>query len=596
VEVCRRALALRPRFAEGLNLMGSAFAAMGRREEALQALRQAVAVKPKLAEAQANLGLALRQAGETEGAIRHLRKAVKLKPSLGEAHVHLGNLYVTQGARRDAVRHFQAALNQDPKNAGCHVNLGNVFQEDGETEKAEGHYRKALDLEPGLPAAHGGLAALLQAQGRLAESIEHARAALKTAPSAGGFAKLASVLERAHRLEEAGEAAGAALALEPGHPDARLVLAKLHARRGEPAAAIEAYEALVADLEDTASDTRRTLAARAQADLAALLEKAGDYGRAFALFEAANRLNRESEPEWTGQAAAYIGRVAKVAGMIEGLAGQDWRPAVPEVANLAPAPVFMVGFPRSGTTLLDQVLNAHSRVTVLEERTLIDRIIGEFGQPEKSLLPMVMGLDDRARARLRRRYWELLARETGRAGEVPGAEAPLLVDKLPLNTINLWLIHGIFPEAKIILSLRDPRDVALSCFTNLFKMGEGLAAFPTLENAAELYAAVMGLWLRYRSLLPLDHHVLRYEDLVGDLAGEARRLTAFLGLDWEDAVLNYREAAGQRYIVTPSYHQVVRPLYGSSIGRWRYYRDQMAAVEARLAAFVGEFGYGDAEA
>ncbi len=579
-----RVLQRQPDNLEALYHLGLLLQQAGQPGQAAECYRRVLAIRPKFAEAQASLGLALQQKGENDMAIRHLRKAVKLKPALSEAHVHLGNLYVAQGARRDAARHYQAALKHDPRNAGCHVNLANVFQETGELEKAETHYRKALTLEPRLPAAHNSLGSLLRRQGRLAESIEHYRQALAVAPEAGGFAKLASVLERAHRLEEAGEAAAAALDLAADHPDARLVQAKILARRGDGAAARRAYGALIDDLGEAPASPLRTVAARARADLAVLCEKSGDFDRAMALFEAANRLNRAENPAWERQAAAYVERVRKVDAMMARLGPGDWRPEPP--AGAPPAPVFMVGFPRSGTTLVDQILDAHSQVSVLEERTIVDRLIGRFRRPEDELLEGIMGLADGKRLELRQAYWDILRQETGGA---PGA--PLVVDKLPLNMINLWLIHGLFPEAKIIVSLRDPRDVCLSCFTNLFRLGEGLASFPTLESSAELYAAVMGLWLRYRDLLALDHQVLRYEDLVGDLEGESRRLFAFLGLAWEEEVLGYRQAAEKRYIATPSYHQVVQPLYSSSIGRWRHYRAHLATVAPLLRPFIEAFGY-----
>jgi hypothetical protein len=168
-----------------------------------------------------------------------------------------------------------------------------------------------------------------------------------------------------------------------------------------------------------------------------------------------------------------------------------------------------------------------------------------------------------------------------------------LGDKLPLNILNLWLIYGLFPQAKVVLALRDPRDVCLSCFTNLFRLGEGLAGFPTLESAAELYAAVMALWLQSRERLPLETCQLHYEALIENLEGEARRLVDFLGLSWEDNVLNYRCQARARYIITPSYHQVVQPLYKTSRARWRHYREAMASVQHHLAPFIETFGYSD---
>ena len=170
-----------------------------------------------------------------------------------------------------------------------------------------------------------------------------------------------------------------------------------------------------------------------------------------------------------------------------------------------------------------------------------------------------------------------------------------LVDKLPLNILNLWLIQGLFPAARVIVALRDPRDVCISCFANLFRLEEGLAGFPSLEETARLYAATMALYQQARQTLPLAFHELRYETLLEDFPGEARRLFAFLELPWEEAVLDYGRTARSRSIVTPSYHQVTQPLYRHAEGRWRHYDAAMAPVLPLLAPFVAAFGYDEAE-
>ena len=228
----------------------------------------------------------------------------------------------------------------------------------------------------------------------------------------------------------------------------------------------------------------------------------------------------------------------------------------------------------------------------MEEKTVLDRLSAQLGGPEDGRLARLRGLSVGDLQAMRARYWEL----AGQHCDLGSAESQIqvrLVDKLPLNILNLWLIYGLFPEAKVVLALRDPRDVCLSCFTNLFRLGEGLAGFPTLESAAELYAAVMALWLQSRERLPLETYQLHYEALIENLEGEARRLIDFLGLSWEDNVLNYRRQARARYIITPSYHQVVQPLYKTSRARWRHYPEAMASVQHHLAPFIEAFGYSD---
>jgi Sulfotransferase family len=165
------------------------------------------------------------------------------------------------------------------------------------------------------------------------------------------------------------------------------------------------------------------------------------------------------------------------------------------------------------------------------------------------------------------------------------------VDKMPLNTIDVGLIHRLFPRARILLALRHPCDVVLSGFMQAMKPNAAMVLFDSLASTARFYAQVMGLWLQYREVLPLSVLTVRYEDLVADLPGETRRILEFLDLPWDDAVLGYAEHARTRAIATPSYHQVVQPIYWRSVGRWRNYADAFENVLPVLQPFVDAFGY-----
>jgi len=619
----RRCLAAAPENAPTLFFLGRLYQEDGRPDAAVRLLEDALAHFPKNAGIWEALGQLQAQAGALEAAIAALRKAVALAPDGPEPHVELGVCLARKGAAAAAVTAFRQALALAPDDPVVHLNLGQALAETGDNEAAERHYRQSLTLDPRFAPTFAALAQLLRQQGRAEEALDHFRRglaiqpkdpvslnslaalyqdlgqmaaaidryrdSLAVAPHPVTYAKLATVLERAHRLEEAAAAAQHALTLHSGNAEARLVTAKLAVRHGDRAAAEKGYRALIADLSRQAPLRDRAILARAQADLAALLEKTGAYAEAFALFEAANRTNREGHPNWQAESAAYLERVERLTAMVE--AAGDRLPALDDSAANEPdaaetSPIFLVGFPRSGTTLVDQLLDAHSALAVMEEKTVLDRLSALIGGPEESRLERLRALTPKDRAALRQSYRTLAAQHCDVA-----AGHRRLVDKLPLNILNLWLIQSLFPAAKVILALRDPRDVCLSCFTNLFRLGEGLAGFPTLENAAQLYAAVMTHWQTSAARLPLDSHRVRYEDLIEDLEGEAKRLIAFLDLPWEAGVLDYRDKAKQRFIVTPSYHQVVQPLYSSSRARWRHYPEALAQVRRHLAPFVESFGY-----
>jgi hypothetical protein len=261
----------------------------------------------------------------------------------------------------------------------------------------------------------------------------------------------------------------------------------------------------------------------------------------------------------------------------------SWR-APPAFAT--PAPVFLVGFPRSGTTLLDQILSSHSRIVCIEEREhFANALAGVIGDKEK--LARFAELSDREIETARADYWRRV-----RAEEAP-PEGAIVVDKLPLNIVVLPLIKRVFPDAKIIFALRDPRDVILSCYQQRFGMNAAMAQFLQLDTAAGYYDAIMRLLEICRERLELDLHQVRYEDVVADLEGAARGLAAFLGVPFEAGMLRFRETALKRDINTPSARQVIQPLYNRSIGRWRRYTQQLAPVLPALSAWAARFGYGE---
>jgi hypothetical protein len=243
-------------------------------------------------------------------------------------------------------------------------------------------------------------------------------------------------------------------------------------------------------------------------------------------------------------------------------------------------PVFLIGFPRSGTTLLDQILSSHSGIVCLEESEhfgdALSDVITERG---RALAPGSLSEDDLAR--VRESYWRRVDAPTG----------AIVVDKFPLNIVVLPLIKRVFPNAKIIFALRDPRDVVLSCFQQRFTINAAMAQFLELQWAGAYYDQVMGLFELCRARLGLDLHQVRYEDVVADLRARRGGLCAFLGVGFEPAMLDYRSTALKRDIATPSARQVIEPLYKRSVERWRRYEEELRPVLPMLAPWAQRYGY-----
>ena len=297
-------------------------------------------------------------------------------------------------------------------------------------------------------------------------------------------------------------------------------------------------------------------------------DRSGDADGAFAAWSegqatlaglpSARRIDREAWPALVQGIRAATERVLAL-------------PAAP--TGDGPPPIFMVGFPRSGTTLTEQILAAHPGLCTAEERPFLDRALAGSGYPDGEVDPAGI-----------RRAWREQTAPLLRDG-LP------LVDKLPLNIVHAALLSRAFPDARLVVSLRDPRDVCLSCFVQDFVPNEAMVHFFDLERTAALYVAVMSLWIEQRGRLGVPWLELRYEDLVADLPGAARRLLEFLGLPWHEGVLRYHERAAAATVLTPSHQDVCQPIFTRARGRWLRYERHLAPILPTLAPLAAALGY-----
>lgn len=466
------------------------------------------------------------------------------------AHIHvlvnLGSAYRAAGRLHEARMALEAALEVDRRFAIAHNNLGNVLLDLGDRENAMRAYERA---EVGQP--------------NYAEPI----------------AGLARIAEEEHRLEDARRLSERALSVGPLNVSAQLTRARVLSREGKPELAVPVLERLLHTGAPT--PTNRVVA---EGYLGDAYERLGRIDDAFTAFTRANGLQYSQFSQVFGndQGPMAPHAVKRLTDFVAGTQASSWREA-PAVVGLVP--VILVGFPRSGTTLLDQILASHPLVTTLEER---DTLVG----PAEALFKPSDGFErwpSLATAeieRLRALYWQKV--NTGLLG------APIkhvFIDKLPLNAIYLPLIYRLFPAAKIILAIRDPRDVVLSCYQQRFGMNPAMFQLLQLDRATAYYDLVMRLVRVSREKLPLNVHEVRYESVVGEFDSTIRALLEFLDVAWDDAVRDYAATAKGRAIGTPSANQVVQPLYSSAQGKWRKYRRFLEPHLPVLEPWVAAFGY-----
>jgi len=480
--------------------------------------------------------------GRLEEAVRLLERAVALAPEDVPARNALALCLQRLDRPGEALRHLDELLGKHPGLGFAHASKGNALIALGSLGLARDSHLRALELDPGNLAAIGSLASIATHRG------EHS---------------------------EARRWAQQLLARMPGFPDGVLSLAAAELADGATEQAEKLLRGLLADPRSGASDR-----ARAQGLLGDVLDTAGRYGEAFTAYSTCNEAMRQIHRRFAlgSSILAYTHALAAALSA----AAPRWparTSATASAADAASGHVFLIGFPRSGTTFLEVVLDGHPRIVSLEEHELLTDGVLKFMSEPLDLARLANASDEELQP-LRAAYWE----RVGNAGvEVAGR---LFLDKHPLNTLKLPLIARLFPQAKILFVRRDPRDVVLSCFRRRFRMNPAMYQMLTLAGAAQFYDAVMDFSVQARPLLGLDWLDIRYERVMADFTAETRAICAFLGLEWTASMGEFAERVQGRERATPSIAQLTRGLDASGVGHWQHYRAAIETVEPTLARWI----------
>lgn len=490
----------------------------------------------------------LERGGRLEEALSLLREALQLSPGDVLILTAIGRTQSQQGRDADALVTFDAAISVKADHAPAHHGRGLALSLLGRIDEARSAHQLGVDIAPGYPDPLGALADL-------------------------------SLREK--DADQARRFAGLALTLEPHQPAAALVMASLDATAGYHEDAIARVQQLLA------TPLSPLHGAAAEQMLAEELDRADRPVEAFEGFVRSNQLVRSV------CSALYVRPDAETGLALCNRLNTAFQFAAPDDWNAAPgggalgaskAHVFLVGFVRSGTTLLEQVLASHPDVVALEEQATLRAISPPFFGDADGL-ERLRTLNQTEAERLRADYW---ARVRSFGVEPAGK---VFVDKAPLSSLWLPMVAKLFPEAKILLAVRDPRDVVVSTFRHRFLINALTWPFTDLDETAQFYSAMMELTALYRRILPISVYQHRHEDLVYTFDEEVTRICAFLGLTWADQMRDFAETAKRRDVRTPSADQVRRGLYSEGVGRWRRYGDGVKPMLPILKPWVEYFGY-----
>lgn len=532
----------------------------GELAEAEQVFRQILNDLPEHAPSRYNLGLVLHRLGRLAEAITVYRQALALSPNAPDAHNSLAQALREQGRYTEAEQAYRAALDLNPTYVEALLNLGLLLEDQQRLPEAETTYHEAIAINSDFAGAWINLGNVQEAQGRVREAEESFRRALRITPQVAGIhMNLANVLKSQGRMEAAEETYRAALALQPNYAEAysNLITVKRYHSVDDPDVANMLALLRSPDLPDDS-------AMHLHFALGKIYDECGEHDDAFVHYREGNRLKRQTLSFNAATFAEYVNRLIDTfdASFFSG------RRTVGVSSEL---PVFIVGMPRSGTTLVEQIISSHPAVHGAGELGTLNALARGLAAGGGTYPEAARALDRDALARLANEYEQRLRQ---------GADPKVLriSDKMPLNHLHLGLAALLFPCARVIHCQRDPLDVCLSIYFQYFRSGNDYAY--DLSDIGLYYRQYERLMAHWRDVLPLQMYEIQYEDLIAEQERNIRNLVKFLDLPWHERCLSFTQ--NRRPIQTGSAWQARQPIYRSSVHRWRNYEKFLAPLKEVL--------------
>jgi len=513
-----------------------------------------------------------------DAAIDFFKRSLKVNPGNAEAYNNIGNVLNSKGDPDAALDYFKKALKIKPKFADVYNNIGNALNAKGDTDAAIGSYKKALKIKPDYAEAYYNKGIALKDKGEQKAAIDSYKRAIKIKPDyADAYSNTCELYERSNKLAELSEVISIAKAALKKLPSDLLYYEALYNFRSQNYDHCETLIGLI-NIDQLAA-TRTSLFWQLRAKLE---QHQKNYNAAFISFTEMNNTYINSPIYNAKQAQTYFDellmRVKDLNNALE----------TPYCQNLeessADVPIFLIGFPRSGTTLLDTILRTHSKISVVEEKNMLSKAKKYLGNNLSTF--DIENLTSQELLNAREVYFEELSKH------VSTNSSGCVIDKFPLNIVDVPIIHKLFPTAKFILALRHPLDSILSCWMQPFQANDAMANMVELSRIVDFYAAAMTVLELSEKRYQLTIHRIRYEDLVLDMKTEVSNLLNFLELDWENELENYQQTALNRGIIsTPSYSQVIQPLYKTASNRWVKYQESLKKYFIKIEKWTTKFGY-----
>ena len=501
-----------------------------------------ISINKNIPEVYNNLGIIYMNNNNFEKAKEYFNISINLNPKFSIAFCNLGMAYSKTGNFELSEINYNKSIYLDKKNIVAHFNLGNLYRDKNDIIKAEKYYNSALDLKPDMLQVYKNLFFIFYKSNQFKKLKE----ILIKAKNNLGKNFVVDFFEGIYDFEN------------------------------------RKYESVISNFENLNIPKHEVnININRNELLAKSYDNVGNYDKAYEYFVEANSIVYKTFKE-KYKKDNYIDAINKRINFFSEFDLNKWSLELSEKKD----PIFLLGFPRSGTTLLDTILRSHSAIEVIEEKPILEKFIDELKNTIDNDFSKLEKSDKNFFIKMRKIYFE------ERNKYVKFDKNKIYIDKLPLNLIFIGEIHRFFPNAKFIIALRNPYDVILSCFMQQFTPNDAMMNFINLRDASHLYDRVMTLYLKYKRLFNSNIYEIKYEDVVTNFDKSINDLLNFLDLKWEEKVKNFYETANKRGIIsTPSFNQVNQKIYNKSVNRWKNYDKKFSGIEHSLNKWIKEFNY-----
>jgi len=511
--------------------------------EGKKILEQIQSINSNILEVNYNLAILNLRLGNLDEAIIFFTKAKKINPKSTEIYLNLGIAYDRKKEKKLAIQNFKKVIELEPNNAMAYCNLGTVYKDILNTSRAEENLKKSLNLNPNLILAFNNLFDLYDKSNQ--------------------SEKFSDLLSKAKKDLDDKELVG--------------FFSGVHQYKKKN------YQETIEILESSNLENYVTHNINKASMLAKSYDQVEKFDQALKYFKKNNELVNINYGKNIDE-NFYTKYVDMRINFFENFELHDWKQY--SVNDVLDDPIFLIGFPRSGTTLLDSIFRTHKNVEVIEEKPIVKNFLIQLEKKTKNKLNNIKNLSNDEIKEMRNFYFN------ERDQYIKNKNAKIIIDKMPLNVVHVGEILRFFPNSKFVFALRHPYDSVLSCFMQQFELNPAMKNFLSIKRSAYLYDLVMKLWKTYLEIFPINFHYIKYEDVVTDFEKTTKKIFKFLNLDWSNKAKDFYKTAKDRIdISTPSYNQVTSPLYLKSMNRWKNYEENFKDVKNNLQKWIHEFEY-----